>query len=176
MCNNSIALIGMPGSGKSTVGYFLALNMGKLFIDTDRLIQETEGRSLQNIIDEDGLKKFLAIEEKVILRLSSEHAVIATGGSIIYSSRAMRQLREKAILIYLKVKYAEIQRRIGNMETRGIVLKRGQNLIDLYNERTPLYEKYADITVDCLNKDAEEIAAFIESRYKLFCGTRFANA
>jgi shikimate kinase len=165
---DNIALIGMPGSGKSTIGFLLAQSLRTLFIDTDLIIQKAEGRSLQDIIKEEGMENFLAIEEDVILRLYTERTVIATGGSVIYSSHGMKLLKKIATIIYLQVKCTEIQRRIGAMTSRGLILKKGQSLIDLYNERAPLYEKYADMTVNCLNKDAKEISELIRSRYQSF--------
>src|SRR4030042_397011 len=153
----NIVLIGMPGAGKSTVGVLLAKTLGMSFIDTDLLIQEKEGRLLQEIIDGDGIKKFLKIEENVVLQVDAENSVIATGGSVIYSKNVINHLKERGKLIYLKLGYDEIERRISNMSSRGIAIGKDQKLIDLYNERIVLYEKYADIIIDCSDATIEDV-------------------
>jgi shikimate kinase len=153
----NIVLIGMPGAGKSTVGVLLAKALGMLFIDTDLLIQEKESRLLQEIINADGVKKFLRIEEDVLLQVNVENSVIATGGSVIYSKNIINHLKERGKLIYLKLGYDEIEQRIKNMSSRGIAIGKDQRLIDLYNERIVLYEKYADNIIDCSNATAEEV-------------------
>lgn len=162
----NIVLIGMPGAGKSSVGVLLAKTLGMSFVDTDLLIQEKAGRLLQAIIDQDGVERFLALEEDVILRLERENSVIATGGSVIYSDAAMRHLKKDGSLIYLKLGYEEIEQRIKNMSTRGIAMDKGQKLIDLYHERVVLYEKYADMTVDCSGTGIEELVGKIANLVK----------
>jgi len=150
---NNIILIGMPGAGKSTVGVILAKTRGMKFIDTDIAIQETTGRLLQEIIDTDGPDTFKTIEEKTILSLHCHHAVIATGGSVVFSEEAMEHLTKDGVVVYLKISFEEMEKRLKNITTRGIVLRAGQSLFDMYTRRIPLYEKYADITIDCSQDD-----------------------
>jgi shikimate kinase len=145
----NIIIIGMPGAGKSTMGVILAKTLGLHFIDTDIVIQEHAGRLLQEMIDEEGPDAFLEIEEKTILSLECRNTVIATGGSVVFSGRAMEHLKSGGVVVYLEISFEEMVRRLGNITTRGIVLVKGQSLPDMYNQRIPLYEKYADITVDC---------------------------
>lgn len=153
----NIILIGMPGAGKSTVGVILAKTLGMKFIDTDIAIQENTGRLLQDIIDAESPAAFLKIEEATILSLNVHNVVIATGGSVVFSERAMKHLKSKGIVIYLKISFEEMKSRLNNIRTRGIVLIAGQNLREMYEQRIPLYEKYADITVDCSNGDFETV-------------------
>ncbi|HEX7712482.1 MAG TPA: shikimate kinase [Bacillota bacterium] len=162
----NVVLIGMPGAGKSSVGVLLAKALGMSFVDTDLLIQEKSGRLLQTIIDQDGVERFLAMEEAVILQLERENSVIATGGSAIYSEATINHLKRNGKLIYLKLKYEEIESRIKNMSSRGIAMGKGQRLIDLYNERVVLYEKYADIIVDCSGTVIESVVGKISNRIK----------
>ncbi|HOJ12616.1 MAG TPA: shikimate kinase [Clostridiales bacterium] len=157
----NIVLIGMPGAGKSTVGVLLAKTLGLSFVDIDLVIQEKEGMLLQDIIDMYGISRFIQIEENAVLSLKCKAAVIATGGSVVYSDKAIMYLKQDGIIIYLKVGYEEILRRINNISTRGIVLNKGQSLLDMYNQRISLYEKYSDITIDCSNKDVEDIIQII---------------
>lgn len=159
MEKSNIVLIGMPGAGKSTVGVLLAKSLKKPFTDTDLLIQQATDRYLQDIINQDGIDAFLKIEEEVILKLQLQNHIIATGGSVVYSESAMRHLQAQGICVYLQLKYYQIERRIKNMKTRGIAMKNGQELSDLYRERVPLYEKYADIVIDCSHKHIEMILA-----------------
>ncbi len=151
----NIIIIGMPGAGKSTMGVVLAKTLGRNFIDTDIVIQEHAGRLLQEIIDEEGPEGFLAIEEKTILSLDCRNAVIATGGSVVFSKKAMEHLKARGVVIYLKISCEEMVRRLDNITTRGIVLARSQSLPEMYAQRIPLYEKYADITIDCSKDDFE---------------------
>jgi shikimate kinase len=151
----NLVLIGMPGAGKSTIGVILAKISGKSFIDTDLLIQQSEKRLLQQIINEDGVASFLVVEARTILNLKVDQAVIATGGSAVYSRAAMDWLRQNGIIIYLQLPFGEIERRIGNMASRGIAIGKDQPLLELYRERTPLYEKYADILVDSADCSVE---------------------
>lgn len=144
----NITLIGMPSSGKSTVGVLLAKRLGYSFLDVDILIQEREGRLLKEIIADEGMDGFLRIEDEVNGGLRVNKTVIAPGGSVIYGERAMKHLQEISVIVYLKMSYEEMERRIGNVLDRGVALKAGFTLRDLYHERVPLYEKYADITID----------------------------
>ena len=144
----NLILIGMPASGKSTVGVLLAKRLGYRFIDTDLLIQEREGRLLKEIIAEEGLEAFSRIENEVNCSVEADRAVIAPGGSVIYCKEAMEHFKEIGKVVYLKLSLEEFQNRIGNPKDRGVVLREGMTLRDLYEERIPYYEKYADITVD----------------------------
>ena len=145
---NNIVLIGMPGVGKSTVGVILAKILGYQFIDTDLLIQKREGKLLRETISEKGLEGFLEVEDQVNSQLTAENSVIATGGSVVYGREAMEHLREIGTVVYLKLDYRKLKYRLGNIRNRGVVIKEGQRLSDLYNERVPLYEKYADVVID----------------------------
>jgi shikimate kinase len=152
----NIVLIGMPGAGKSTMGVILAKTLGRNFIDTDIVAQETTGRLLQEIIDAEGTDAFLNTEEKTILSLHCHHAVIATGGSVVFSEKAMEHLKREGVVLYLKISFEEMEHRLKNITTRGIVLVAGQSLHEMYTQRVPLYEKYADITIDCTDGDFEQ--------------------
>lgn len=145
---NNIVLIGMPGVGKSTVGVILAKILGYQFIDADLLIQEREGKLLKEIIEEQGVDGFVQVESEVNQSINSEKAVIATGGSVVYGKEAMEHLSDIAIVIYLELELPALTRRLGNLKKRGVVLRDGQTLKDIYNERVPLYNKYADIIVN----------------------------
>ena len=138
----------MPGAGKSTVGVVLAKTAALEFVDTDLLIQKQTGRKLQEIIDNDGIDAFLKIEGEVISKVYCKNSVIATGGSAVFSESAMNNLRRDGVIVFLDVPLAEIKRRVDNITTRGIAMKSGETLETVYNERLPLYKKYADITVD----------------------------
>ena len=148
MKKSNIVLIGMPGAGKSTVGVVLAKTAALEFVDTDLLIQKQTGRKLQEIIDNDGIDAFLKIEGEVISKVDCKNSVIATGGSAVFSEIAMNNLRRDGVIVFLDVPLAEIKRRVDNITTRGIAMKSGETLETVYNERLPLYKKYADITVD----------------------------
>ena len=148
----NIVLIGMPACGKSVTGVVLAKTLRKQFIDTDLLIQEVAGKGLQNIINEDGIDKFKELEEKVLSELEAENAVISTGGSAIYYDGAMQHLKENGTVVYIKANLKTIKSRLRNIKTRGVAMGKGQTLDDLYKQRVPLYEKYADITVITDNK------------------------
>lgn len=154
---DNIILVGMPGCGKSTIGVVLAKVIGYEFTDSDLLIQKQEGKLLREVIAECGEEGFLKIEEGVNAGLQVEHHVIATGGSVIYCERAMKHFQEIGTIVYLKLSYPSICSRLGNIRRRGVVLKDGQTLKDLYDERTPLYEKYADVIVDAEGYDVEEL-------------------
>jgi shikimate kinase len=154
---SNIILTGMPGAGKSTVGVILAKTLGMNFIDTDIVLQENSGRMLQEIINTDGIDAFLKAEESIIVSLQCTNTIIATGGSVVFSEKSMKYLKKKGIIIYLSVSYEELVQRIKNITTRGIVLAADQSLLDMYNQRIPLYEKYADRTIDCSDRDVEKI-------------------
>jgi len=160
----NLVLVGMPGTGKSTVGVVLAKFSQRQFIDTDLLIQTDQGRSLQQIVDEDGHQILRNIEERVILKLQTECAVIATGGSVVYSQPAMEHLKSAGIIIYLDTSLPELTARVTNYETRGIARAPGQTLEDLFAERTQLYQQYADWTIGCDDCTPEEICIQILSR------------
>ena len=144
----NIVLIGMPASGKSTVGVWLAKNLGSRFIDTDLLIQEREGQLLHEIIATHGMTEFIEIENRICAELTATRAVIATGGSAVYGKDGMRNLCDIGHVIYLKISYETMVSRLGDYVNRGVVLPEGYTLADLYRERSALYEQYADFTVD----------------------------
>lgn len=164
----NITLIGMPASGKSTIGVLLAKRLGYQFIDTDLLIQTEEKRLLKEIIQEEGLDGFLKIENKVNASVEAENAIIAPGGSVIYGKEAMEHLKAVSTIVYLKISYAQLEKRLGNLVERGVAVKEGMTLLDLYEERVPLYETYADIVIDEQEKDigsiVDEIRTIIENR------------
>ena len=144
---NNIILIGMPGVGKSTLGVVLAKVLGFQFIDADLLIQEQERKKLHQIIKEVGINGFMEIENQVNASIEAERSVIATGGSVVYCRQAMSHLKEIGTVVYLKVSLSTLEKRLGNLKRRGVILKKGQTLKDLYEERVKLFEKYADVTV-----------------------------
>lgn len=145
----NIVLIGMPGVGKSTVGVLLAKVLAREFLDTDVCLQGCERRRLQEIIDRDGLAAFLRIEERHVLELQCRRTVIATGGSVVYSDRAMRHLRGNGVIVFLDLPIGDLKRRLANLATRGVVMAAGQTLEGLWAERLPLYRRHADVTVAC---------------------------
>ena len=152
---NNVTLIGMPGVGKSTLGVVLAKVLGYQFLDSDLLIQKAEKRRLSRIIEEEGVEGFMAIENRVNAAIDVTDTVIATGGSVVYCEEAMQHLKSVGKVVYLKLSLESLSKRLGNLKGRGVVLKDGQTLKDLYTERIPLYEKYADIVVDEEGKDLE---------------------
>lgn len=152
----NLILTGMPACGKSTLGVVLAKTLGMKFVDTDLLIQEVENCKLQEIIDERGMQEFLRIEEKVLSEIEAENSIISTGGSAVYSDKAMKHLGSIGDVVYIKLSLDEIERRLNNIKTRGIAMKPGETLADLYNMRVPLYEKYADITIETVGMGIEE--------------------
>ena len=164
----NITLIGMPASGKSMVGVLLAKRLGYSFVDVDIVIQEKEGRLLREIIEKEGLDGFLEVENRVNARLQAQRAVIAPGGSVIYGKEAMEHLREISTVVYLKLSYEEVEKRLGNLADRGVAIREGMTLLDLYNERIPYYERYAHITVEEAGKTAgdvvDELRAMVENR------------
>lgn len=155
MSKNNIVLIGMPAVGKSTLGVVLAKELGYEFIDADLLIQKREGRLLKEIIADEGVDGFLKIENEVNASINTTKAIISTGGSVIYGTEAMEHLKSIGSVVYLKLDYATLASRLGSLKGRGVVLRDGQTLRDLYDERTPLYEKYADVTIDEKGLDLE---------------------
>ena len=152
----NIVFIGMPASGKSTVGVVVAKRLGYEFIDTDLLIQKQEKKLLWQIIEESGLEEFSRIENRVNAELEADSAVIAPGGSVVYCEEAMEHFKEIATVIYLQVPFKDVKKRLRNIKQRGVSIKEGQTLKDLYHERTALFEKYADITISEENCQLEE--------------------
>jgi shikimate kinase len=146
---DNVALIGMPGAGKSTLGVLLAKRTGREYIDTDLHIQESQGAMLQQIIERCGVEEFHRIEERCVLALDCSHSVIAPGGSVVYSEAAMQHLGRIAVRVYLDVPLLELDRRLGDLDARGVTRAPGQDLAGLLAERLPLYERWADVRVDC---------------------------
>lgn len=155
----NIVLIGMPGAGKSTVGVVAAKMLGFRFIDSDLVIQDRYGKLLHELIEEYGTEGFWKLENEVNASLETECAVIATGGSVCYEPEAMEHLRQEGVVVYLKLSCDALAERLGDLNARGVTMKPGQDLRGLYEERTPLYEKYAHVTVECEGKQLREIAA-----------------
>ena len=160
----NIVLIGMPGCGKSTVGVVLAKQMAMDFVDSDLVIQRETGTRLSALLDQYGDEGFREIENSINARLDVDQSVIATGGSVIYGEDAMRHLKEIGTVVYLKLSYEGIEERLGDLHARGVTIKPGWTLRDLYNERVPLYEKWADITVDCEALRLREVVQYISQR------------
>ena len=163
----NITLIGMPGSGKSTVGFALARATHMRFVDVDKVIIEQEGKPLSQIIDEVGDDGFRAVENRVNATLSTRNSVIAPGGSVIYGEEAMAHLRQISTVVYLKVSCEELQRRLGDLHARGVTIRPGQTFADLYNERCPLYEKYAHVTMETDGKKLPEVVKAIMNKLRL---------
>lgn len=165
MQKNNIVLIGMPGVGKSTVGVILAKVLGYQFVDSDLVIQQKEGRLLKEIIEEVGPEGFIEVENRINASLEAKDSIIATGGSVVYGKEAMEHLKEIGTVVYLALPYEEIKKRLSDIRGRGVVLRDGQTLEDLYEERTVLYEKYADIRIDETGLDIEKtIDAILQSK------------
>lgn len=162
----NVILIGMPGAGKSTVGVVLAKRLGYRFIDSDLVIQEHYGKLLQDLIEEEGTEGFWQIEDEVNATIKSKKTVIATGGSAVYGTKAMQHFHRMGIIVYLKLSYEEIAERVGDLHSRGVTLRDGQTLRDLYEERLPLYERYADLTVECDGKALREIVKELDERLR----------
>ena len=152
----NIVLIGMPGVGKSTIGVILAKVLGYSFLDADLLIQEQEGKLLREIIEEKGTDGFIEVENRVNASIRADRAIIATGGSVVYGKEAMEHLKEIGRVVYLKVSYAILEKRLADIKGRGVVLKEGQTLETLFDERSKLYEQYADIEVSEEGLDVEQ--------------------
>lgn len=158
---SNLVLIGMPGVGKSTLGVLLARATGRDFLDTDVRLQALAGRSLQAILDADGLEAFRRLEERVVLDLACCNTVIATGGSVVYSAAAMAHLRTGGLVVHLHLPLDLLRRRLADMATRGIVMAPGQSLESLFAEREPLYRAHADVTVDCTGLGHEAAVAAV---------------
>ncbi|MBW2503803.1 MAG: shikimate kinase [Deltaproteobacteria bacterium] len=161
-CPLNITLIGMPGAGKSTVGVVLAKRLGYHFLDTDLLLQAEVGQRLQEIIYKRGMDRFKALEEHLLCGLQVRQTVIATGGSAIYSGKAMAHLQSLGQIVYLDISLEELERRIDDMDSRGLIIDVGESFNQLYHRRKPLYQRYADVTVDGSALGIEEVAAQIE--------------
>ncbi len=167
MDKDNIILIGMPGAGKSTVGVVLAKKLGYAFLDADLEIQSREGKLLHEIISERGVEGFWRVEESVGESIGTQRTVIATGGSAVYGPKAMAHYRQIGTIVYLLLPLAQIRERLGDLDERGVTLREGQDLAGLYEERVPLYEKYADVTVDCeglaIREIVEQIAGMVRT-------------
>ena len=164
MSKDNIVLIGMPGVGKSTVGVILAKVLGYQFVDADLLIQEQEGKLLKDIIAEVGTDGFIQVENRVNANINCSKTIIATGGSVIYGREAMEHLKEIGTVVYLEVPFPALEQRLTDIKGRGVVLKDGQTLYDLFMERTPLYEKYADVRVSEDGLGVEETVDVLVSK------------
>lgn len=163
----NIALIGMSGAGKSTIGVLLAKALGKEFIDTDIMIQKVADNVLQNIINDHGIEYFINLEAQVLKEVNVRNSIISTGGSVIYNEEAMAHLNTISEVIYLKVDYREIESRLNNIKTRGIVMGNHKTLKSLYDERIYYYEKYANTIIDCNGLDIERIVELLVDRHTL---------
>ncbi len=162
----NVILIGMPGSGKSTCGVVAAKILLKNFFDTDLLIQNIEGESLQAVLDSKGREYFEKAEERAILSLNIKGTVIATGGSVIYSRKAMEHLKSLGIIVYLHIDYDTMCERISNLNSRGVIVRTGTTLRDMYDERLALYKKWADVTINCNRNTVEQTALKIADSLK----------
>lgn len=161
----NIILIGMAGCGKSTVGVVLAKTLGVGFTDTDLIIQQRENRLLQEIIDSEGIEKFLDLESEAVKSLDCDNCVVATGGSVIFREEAVNHLKKNGKIVYLNVSVDEIKRRLSNISTRGIAAEKGKSVDDIFNERSALYEKYADYVIDSTDSTVEKT---VEKICKIF--------
>lgn len=153
---NNIILIGMPGAGKSTLGVVLAKALGFDFVDTDLIIQSEQRDKLYRIIQKKGIERFIEIENETVAALKTQNSVIATGGSVIFGKEAMENLKKLGKVVYLQVDENEIEKRLSNIKTRGVVMKDGETVHEIYDTRTPLYERYADIVINCSGMDLEK--------------------
>lgn len=176
MKKENVVLIGMPGVGKSTVGVVLAKVLGYEFVDADLLIQKAEGKLLHEIIDERGTDGFIEVENRVNSQIDTHRSVIATGGSVVYGKEAMEHLRSIGTVVYLKQNLRPLERRLRNLKGRGVVLKPGQTLADLYKERVALYEKYADVTVDQYKLNVDQTLKAVLQALKAYDGTEKAKS
>lgn len=161
---DNIVLIGMPGVGKSTIGVVLAKKLGYSFVDSDLVIQDKYGKLLHELIEEHGVEGFWQIENDVNASLELHKSIIATGGSAVYGEDAMEHLRRIGTVVYLQLSCEEIAERLGDLTARGVTLRSGQSLEDLYAERVPLYEKYAHVAVDCTGKMLREVVEDVAKR------------
>lgn len=168
----NIILIGMPGAGKSTIGVLLAKSLLCDFVDTDLIIQKKTGKSLCALIEEKGIDGFLQLENDIICEQSFENCVVATGGSAVYGEEAMAKLRQNSSVVYIKVGISDLEKRLSNIRTRGVAMKKGTTITDLYMERYHLYERYADIILNYAGQSAEEcveqIIASVSSKVMWF--------
>jgi shikimate kinase len=157
---DNIILIGLPGAGKSTLGIVAAKILNYSFVDADLLIQEQTDKTLQMIIDAMGPEGFIQVENEVLKQIERHHSIIATGGSAVYSEEAMEHLKSIGTVVQLKITYEELERRLGDLDERGVVLRNGKvvDLHQLYDERTPLYDRYADYTIDVSDISVREAA------------------
>ena len=176
MKKDNIVLIGMPGVGKSTIGVVLAKVLGYEFVDADLLIQKAEGKLLHEIIDERGTDGFIEVENRVNSQIDTHRSVIATGGSVVYGKEAMEHLRSIGTVVYLKQNLRPLERRLRNLKGRGVVLKPGQTLADLYKERVALYEKYADVTVDQYKLNVDQSLKTVLKALEAYDGTEKAES
>ena len=167
MSKSNIVLTGMPGVGKSTVGVILAKELGFKFLDADLLIQQQEGRLLREIIAKEGAEGFIEVENRVNASICAERTIIATGGSAVYGKEAMQHLKEIGTVVYLEVSFDTIQTRLEDIKGRGVVLKKGQTLKDLYEERVPLYRKYADVVISEESLNIEQTVQKLLEQFKL---------
>jgi len=168
----NIVLIGMPGVGKSTIGVILAKMLGYKFLDADLLIQEQEGKLLREIIEEKGTDGFIQVENRVNASIEAKRAIIATGGSVVYGEEAMEHLKEIGTVVYLKVSYAVLEKRLADIKGRGVVLKEGQTLKTLYEERSKLYEQYADMEV---SEEGLNVEQTVEKLVELYNNCKFCE-
>ena len=166
MKKDNIILVGMPTSGKSTVGVILAKILGYNFVDADIVIQKKEGRRLSEIIEQEGVDGFIEIENKINAGIETERTVIATGGSVVYGREAMEHYKNIGKVVYLKAGMEALTKRLKDVKQRGVVMRPGQSLIALYNERSVLYEKYADITIDEKDNTMEEVVTDLVAALK----------
>lgn len=167
MNTDNLILIGMPGCGKSTVGVVLAKALNKDFIDSDIVIQKVHGKKLSHILEEVGDDGFRQVENDVNASLNPHNSIIATGGSVIYGQQAMEHLSQIGTIIYLHLSYPAIEERLGDLHARGVSIKPGQTLLDLYNERIPQYEKWAHVTVHCDGLRLREVVAQLREQIGL---------
>ncbi|MBQ8767844.1 MAG: shikimate kinase [Clostridia bacterium] len=152
---SNIVLIGMPGCGKSTVGVILAKTLGIGFVDTDLIIQQREKRLLQDIIDKEGIDKFLDCEEDAVMSVDCDNSVIATGGSVVFRDNSIKHLKKNGKIFFLDVSLDEIKSRLDNISTRGVVAEKSQSIDEIFDQRFPLYEKYADYILKLNNSNVE---------------------
>ncbi len=158
---HNLILIGMPGAGKSTIGVIVAKHLGTAFLDTDIRIQTGEGRFLQDLISRHGISGFREIEENYLLNVPADCGVVATGGSVVYSEKAMAHLKSLGPVVYLQIELEPLKARLGNLSERGVLMTPGQNIDMLYEERRPLYEKYADSVVSTAGMTPDQVVALV---------------
>ena len=162
----NVTLIGMPGCGKTTIGRRLAQETGMRFLDVDQAIMAQEGRSLAQIIQEEGDEGFRAVENRVVASLDTDHTVLSTGGSVIYGAEGMAHLREISRVVYLHAAPEVLQHRLRDLRARGVTIHPGQSFLDLYRERTPLYERYADVVVDIEGRNIVQLSRDIRRKLR----------